>query len=255
MLSKARSSNSSSLLREMEDALVLIKNDEDREYFLNKILDTFTKKNNPDIFHTGEKDLKTELLAYFKQKAYVRTANIWARNIPMDREAINELLALLQQRLLENNIQGILELHLQDREINSPHIQFVGIKAELAERIIAQVLVDFKYEISLESALGKKDFIPYYEQNSKARVQELETMLEYKERKKKQEKIIDEKEIDELMQKFDLELKNLEKTLNKIKSNRQNFMKKIEVKFQDYRQDLAKKRRKLKIIRMKRKRR
>ncbi len=68
-------------------------------------------------------------------------------------KAIDELLALLQQRLLENDIQGILELHLQDREINSPHIQFVGIKAELAERIIAQTLVDFKYEISLESAL------------------------------------------------------------------------------------------------------
>ncbi|MCW1538492.1 hypothetical protein OLR75_10725, partial [Campylobacter jejuni] len=58
--------------------------------------------------------------------------------------------------LLNNNIQGIVELHLQDREINSPHIQFIGTEAEKAEYIIATILVNLKYETSIENAIGKK---------------------------------------------------------------------------------------------------
>lgn len=162
MLQPARSSDSKSFLRELEDALTLVKDDKARKYFLNQMSEVLKKRKDTSSIFTGEKDLKSELLSYLKQFGYVKTANVWARNVPMDRSAIDKFLVILQQRLLDNDIQGILELHLQDREINSPHIQFIGIRTNEAEVIIAQTLVEFKYEISMESALGKKDFIPYY---------------------------------------------------------------------------------------------
>ena len=49
------------------------------------------------------------------------------------------------------------EWKLQDKEINSPHIQFVGNNANKAELIIAKVLCALKYETSLESAISKKE--------------------------------------------------------------------------------------------------
>lgn len=94
------------------------------------------------ISKQAKKNVKSEILAYLRQKGYVQTANIWARALSMDKEDINELLKILQIRLLQEGVEGILEVHLQDREINSPHIQFVGMNAPKVEVIIAQTLVE-----------------------------------------------------------------------------------------------------------------
>ena len=204
MIQNARSAESKSFLREIEDALVLIKDEKAKQYFLTQMQEVFVKRNDPNTLFTGERNLKAEFLAYLKQKGYVRTANIWARNIIVEQEAIDELLSLLQQRLLERDIEGVLEIHLQDREINSPHIQFVGIKCEEAESIIAHTLVELKYETSVESALSKKHFTPYFESNPKARVQDLNTMIDYNQKQKERKEFEADEEIEELL----IELEN-----------------------------------------------
>ena len=95
MLQSARSAESKSFLREIEDALVLIKDEKAKEYFLKQMREVFTKRNDPNTLFTGERNLKAEFLAYLKQKGFVQTANIWARNIIVEQEAIDNLLRLL----------------------------------------------------------------------------------------------------------------------------------------------------------------
>ena len=212
MIQPARSSNSTSLLREAKDALVLIDDEETRKYFLNKIALVVGNRENPDITYTGAKATKEQLLAYLKQQGEIKTANVWCRNLAIDYEKIAELKQILGRRLLQNDIVGVLEIHLQDREINSPHIQFVGTKAEFAEQIIAQTLVELKYEISLESAMGKKDFRPRYLDDDSARIDDLETNLDINEYGKEIEKFKKEQSID------------LNEYLNSVKrSNRQTI--------------------------------
>lgn len=189
MLQPPRSSNSRSFLREAKDSLVLIENDKEREYFLRQINDLINKRESLAKF-TGAKALRKELLAFLKQRGEVRTANIWARDLLLERDAINELKKALSDKLLENNIQGILEIHLSDREINSPHIQFVGNNANEAERLIADELLKRGYESSLESALSKKEkepFIPYFEINPKATIEKLEEGIEATKKQKLQD--------------------------------------------------------------------
>lgn len=233
MLQSARSAESKSFLREIEDALVLIKDEKAKEYFLKQMREVFTKRNDPNTLFTGERNLKAEFLAYLKQKGFVRTANIWARNIIVEQEAIDNLLRLLQQRLLERDIEGVLEIHLQDREINSPHIQFVGIKCEEAESIIAHTLVELKYETSVESALSKKHFTPYFESNPKARVQDLNTIIDYNEKQKERKEFQADEEIEKLLMelensfqetatlfgKFTTSVKNLKQRVESFKEN------------------------------------
>lgn len=128
------------------------------------------------------------------------------------------LLKLLQIRLLEEGTEGILEIHLQDREINSPHIQFVGVNAPKAEMIIAQTLVELKYETSIESALSKKDFRPYYKINPKARYpkhNDLESEMKYRESIQIQKS---EEKIEKLINAFDKKLSQLKQTLEKTKN-------------------------------------
>lgn len=224
MLQSARSSNSKSFLREIEDAIVLVENQKDKSYFLDKMTEVFTKRKDPNTLFTGEKSLKAELLVYLKALGQLRTANVWARNIPMQRSAIDECLALLQERLKAEGIQGILELHLQDREINSPHFQFVGIKSEMAESIIAHTLVELGYEISVESALSKKDFVPYYEENSKARVQDLNTLLEYYEKKRLDKETRQEEEFEN---EFALIAKQTKELLEQFKAKRTRLSQRV----------------------------
>ena len=231
MLQSARSAESKSFLREIEDALVLIKDEKAKEYFLKQMREVFTKRNDPNTLFTGERNLKAEFLAYLKQKGFVQTANIWARNIIVEQEAIDNLLRLLQQRLLERDIEGILEIHLQDREINSPHIQFVGIKCEEAESIIAHTLVELKYETSIESALSKKHFTPYFESNPKARVQDLNTMIDYnqkqKEQKERREFEFDE-EIEELLMELENSFQETATSFNKLTTSVNNLTQRLE---------------------------
>lgn len=222
MLQRARSSKSKSFLREIVDALVLIENKKIKEYFLKKMQEVSLKREDTNTLFTGEKALKSEFLAYLKQLGYVRTANVWARGIPMDRKAIDELLFLLQQRLFKKSIQGVLELHLQDRNINSPHFQFVGIRCEEAESIIAYTLVELSYETSMQSALSKKNFVPYYEENPQERVQDLETSLEYY-RKKRQEKEQDFNKFDEIVEETKALLRQLDEILKETKTLLRQF--------------------------------
>ncbi len=203
MLSNARSAESRSFLRELDFSLILVENNKAREYFLKKLKEVNHKRNEQNIIKTGEKDTKSELLAYLHQKGYTQTANVWARALSMDRSDINSLLKILQQRLLEENCEGVLEIHLQDREINSPHIQYVGINALKAEMIIAETLVKLKYENNIESALSKKDFRPYFKINAKARFpkhSDLQDNIKYYETKKKAK--ITDAEIDKLINEF-----------------------------------------------------
>ncbi|WP_290880651.1 hypothetical protein [Helicobacter sp.] len=228
MIQNARSAESKSFLREIEDALVLIKDEKAKQYFLTQMQEVFVKRNDPNTLFTGERNLKAEFLAYLKQKGYVRTANIWARNIIVTQEAIDELLSLLQQRLLERDIEGVLEIHLQDREINSPHVQFVGIKCEEAESIIAHTLVELKYETSVESALSKKHFLKVFLVNPKARVQDLNTMIDYNQKQKEKREFEADEEIEELLMEFENSFKETATSLNKFTTSVKNITQKIE---------------------------
>lgn len=214
MLQHARSSNSKSFLRELENALVLIQDEKNKHYFLQKMQEVFLKRNDPTITLNG----------------YVQTANVWARNVPMDRKELEELLVILQTRLLQNNIQGILELHLQDREINSPHFQFVGLNSQMAESIIAHTLVELDYETSIESALSKKDFIPYFNQNSKARTQDLNTMLEYYEKRAKHSLELDEllKELERISKESRVLLEELKNKRRKLNQQTQSLQERLD---------------------------
>ena len=172
MIQKARSSDSNSLLRELEFMSLLIQDEKDRNYLLKKLNEIYKKRKEAmgaSGVRTGIKDFKELLLAYLNSKGEVETANIWARALPYDEKAIKDLILLIQNQLMKQNIEGVLEIHLQDREINSPHIQFVGNNAHKAEQIIATILVKLKYEIDMENALGKKHFTPYYEINAEAK--------------------------------------------------------------------------------------
>lgn len=210
MLQRARSQASRSFLRELEFALVAISDEKPREYFLSALQEIDSKRKSPQITKTGEKDIKSEILAYLNQKGYTQTANIWARALSIDRKDINNLLHILQSRLLAQGIEGICEVHLQDREINSPHIQFVGIRADEAESIIAHTLVELGYESSVENALSKKDFRPYFKINAKAphpKHNDIDKQIAYH-RSIRQKQISDD-EIDKLLEAFENRLESL----------------------------------------------
>ncbi|CAD7289516.1 hypothetical protein LMG7974_01593 [Campylobacter majalis] len=243
MLQKARSANSKSFLRELEFALIIISDDNVRSYFLQKLAEVFAKRKKPDQLFTGEKAIKKEILAYLNQKGEIRTANVWCRNIDINIKDIQELNAVLFNKLLTAKAEGILEIHLQDREINSPHVQFVGTNAHIAEQIIAQVLVDFGYESSIESAIGRKDeFIPYYEIDESARTAKLDDMIEYVEQKEK-------REFEAYSEKFDKESKKTQELLQKIKERTQSLKKSIQSSDELFKQDIANRRNKLRRIR------
>lgn len=249
MLQNARSNNSKSFLREAEYALALIENEKDREYFLKKIKKVFENRKNPNIHQTGEKELKTELLAYLKQFDEVKTANIWCRNLDIDKKKINDLLLELQIELSKYGIQGILEIHLQDREINSPHIQFVGNKAEIAEYLIAGILVKNGYENSISSAIGKKeDFKPHYNLDPRARTSKLEDSLKYYERiERSKEK---ENSIDILLEKLDEKIKENKTQIQKLKEKRLKMREKLD-SIDEYRLEIRNKMSFLRKIRLK----
>lgn len=241
MLQSARNKESRSFLRELEFGFLMIKNPSVREYFLSKLSQIDSNRKSLKT-KTGEKDIKSEILAYLKQKGYVQTANIWARALSMDRQNINELLKILQQKLLENNIEGVLEIHLQDREINSPHIQFVGINASKAEMLIAKTLIDLKYETNMESALSKK-IKPYYETNPKAQYpknDDLKNATKYFREKQKQN--ISDEAIEKLINEFNIELKNLKNKLEKkeIKIAKNAFLNKLQKMKNDNKKHISK---------------
>ena len=156
MIQRARNNISVSLFREAEYATIVLDNPEKEAYFEQLSIGVVRKRKNPDKLYTGVKALRTQFLAALKQLGDVQTVNIWARKLIVEPEAIESLRAQIQTTLRENRIYGVAEIHLQDYEINSTHIQFVGTQAEEAERLIADIIVRLGYEDSLAAAVGKK---------------------------------------------------------------------------------------------------
>lgn len=161
MLQAARSPNSTSFLREAQDALILFQDSAIKELFTKKIKEVIAKRQDPHRIYTGAKSTRTDILSYLEKKGEVLTANVWCRNIVLSQ--IQDLKERLYFELQQNNVEGIVEIHLQDREINSPHIQFVGNNAEKAEHIIANIVVNMGFEYNFESAISS-NAIPAYEE-------------------------------------------------------------------------------------------
>ena len=192
MIQKARGTNSRSLLREIEYCVLVLDDEEKEQYFHKLFKDIIEKRNDPKLTYTGAKAARQQLLVALSQLGDIATANIWARHIIVDLEHINELRSDLEKLLRAENIYGVLEVHLQDREILSPHIQFVGTKAEQAELIIAQYLVEKKYELSIEAAIGHSNIPKPYEYDNNARTEILSDRLKFEEELEEAERIKDE---------------------------------------------------------------
>ena len=156
MIQRARNNISVSLFREAEYATIVLDNPEKEAYFEQLSIGVVRKRKNPNKLYTGAKALRTQFLAALKQLGDVQTVNIWARKLIVEPEAIESLRTQIQTTLRENRIYGVAEIHLQDYEINSTHIQFVGTQAKEAERLIADIIVRLGYEDSLAAAVGKK---------------------------------------------------------------------------------------------------
>ncbi len=218
MIQAARSANSRSFLREAKSAILVLADDEAVSYF-NRRIDEVIKNREANAPFSGAKAVREELLAYLNRFGEVQTANIWARGLVVEVDAIEHLRCLVATELAKNDIYGVVEIHLQDREINSAHLQFVGVKAQMAERIIAQIVVDLKYELSLKSAMSK-EAVPYYEIDSSVRTMSLEEQLSF-DKKDKEVRAISDGEISfySRMQKKRDEFYNiLNSSLNEAKS-------------------------------------
>lgn len=164
MIQNARSSTSQSFLREAETLQLLINDERIEAFFKDKLKSVIEKRRDPEATLTGAKALRDDLLAYLEQKGDVKTANLWARKIKFLKA--DELLANVRNILSANGIEGVVELHLQDREINSPHIQFVGNNVEYAEELIANEILRMGFEDSFESCVSRKVAPAYYEDKS-----------------------------------------------------------------------------------------
>lgn len=161
MIQPARSSTSQSLLRELETAQLLINDVNVENFFKDRAKEVIEKRRNPEATLTGAKSLRDDLLAYLEQQGTVKTANVWCRKIKFLHA--DELLSNIKEILGQFGIQGVVELHLQDREINSPHIQFVGNDVALAEQIIAREVVRMNFEDSFESAVSRNSLPDFLE--------------------------------------------------------------------------------------------
>lgn len=174
MIERARSEKSSSFLRELETALFLINDEEILEKIILAKEEVLEKRANPFLRLTGEKDLKRFILLYLKSlDEEIKTVNIWCRTLKYDYKSIKELRQKIFLEFKSHDIQGVCELHLQDREIFSPHLQFVGTKAKLAEELLAKIVVAFSYELSLEEAKSLKEKKAYEVEKKEFKIKKL----------------------------------------------------------------------------------
>lgn len=231
MIQPARSVTSQSLLRELETAQFLINDVNVENFFKDRVKEVIEKRRNPEATLTGAKSLRDNLLAYLEQQGEVKTANVWCRKIKFLHA--DELLKNIKTALAQNGIQGVVELHLQDREINSPHIQFVGNNVNMAEELIANEILKMNFEDSFESAVSRMT-APAYLEDKGIRV------LSYDDRKRDIETVeIFQKEQNEREQQF-------REKINSLHKKRDDFlsilgMKKDEVmeKIKDIKQDYS----------------
>lgn len=172
MIQPARSAKSRSLLREARSAIFFFDDENIRTWFKKANQEMIDKRNNPNLVHTGATELRTNLLAYLRQQGEIHTSNVWCRKIVYSE--IRDFLNELENHLKQEGFNGVLELHLQDREINSPHIQYVGTDAYRAERMIADIIVKRGYEYSVMSAMNM-NYIPAYISDEKKHLRIKET--------------------------------------------------------------------------------
>ena len=171
MIQKARGEDSQSLLREIAYSCLVLPTGTQAErdldiYFLrqlSKVLKAQRAKQEGTLSSgckTGAKKVRIELLEHLRQIALaqgsnVGTANIYCRFFKFTEDNLIKFLLEVKDILRKNGCFGFAEIHPQDREILSPHIQYVGTNADKAEALIADWLVKNGFEISIESAIGK----------------------------------------------------------------------------------------------------
>ena len=171
MIQKARGEDSQSLLREIAYSCLVLPTGTQAErdsdiYFLrqlSKVLKAQRAKQEGTLSSgckTGAKKVRIELLEYLrqiasKQGSRVQTANIYCRFFKFTEDNLIKFMLEVKDILRKNGCFGFAEIHPQDREILSPHIQYVGTNADKAEALIADWLVKNGFEISIESAIGK----------------------------------------------------------------------------------------------------
>ncbi|MBR8466485.1 hypothetical protein KDE13_09075 [Campylobacter sp. faydin G-140] len=220
MIQSARSSNSRSLLREAKNAILLIEDEKVKVWFEKAISNVVAKREDPKLTFTGAKELKTNLLAYLSQHGEVKTANIWCRKIVYSE--IENFLENLEEYLQGLNLNGVVELHLQDREINSPHIQYVGTNAEHAQDLIAQFLVARNYEDSYESAVNN-NYTPAYitEEKGTLRVE------------KTDEEVDNQREIKERTERRNEIRESLKESLDEIRNFKSDFIDELKAEFRE----------------------
>jgi hypothetical protein len=177
VIQTARSSRSKSLLRELESAVFILHRDIEH-FFLNAANKVVRLRKDPNRVQTGAKALKDTLLSYLEQQGEIKTVNVWCRKIRISE--IKDILSYIKQSLIDVGIQGVVELHMQDREINSPHIQFVGTKPVIAEKIIAEIVVKFCFEDSYESAVNRSA-VPAFFTDEKIKVVKTDKVIEERE--------------------------------------------------------------------------
>lgn len=171
MIQKARGEDSQSLLREIAYSCLVLPTETQAErnsdiYFLrqlSKVLKAQRAKQEGTLSSgckTGAKKVRIELLEHLrqiasKQDSRVQTANIYCRFFKFTEDNLIKFMLEVKDILRKNGCFGFAEIHPQDRELLSPHIQYVGTKADVAEALIADWLVKNGFEISIESAIGK----------------------------------------------------------------------------------------------------
>ena len=171
MIQKARGEDSQSLLREIAYSCLVLPTGTQAErdldiYFLrqlSKVLKAQRAKQEGTLSSgckTGAKKVRIELLEHLrqiasKQDSRVQTANIYCRFFKFTEDNLIKFMLEVKDILRKNGCFGFAEIHPQDREILSPHIQYVGTNADKAEALIADWLVKNGFEISIESAIGK----------------------------------------------------------------------------------------------------
>ena len=171
MMQKARGEDSQSLLREIAYSCLVLPTGTQAErdldiYFLrqlSKVLKAQRAKQEGTLSSgckTGAKKVRIELLEHLrqiasKQDSRVQTANIYCRFFKFTEDNLIKFMLEVKDILRKNGCFGFAEIHPQDREILSPHIQYVGTNADKAEALIADWLVKNGFEISIESAIGK----------------------------------------------------------------------------------------------------
>ena len=171
MMQKARGEDSQSLLREIAYSCLVLPTGTQAErdsdiYFLrqlSKVLKAQRAKQEGTLSSgckTGAKKVRIELLEYLrqiasKQGSRVQTANIYCRFLKFTEDNLIKFMLEVKDILRKNGCFGFAEIHPQDRELLSPHIQYVGTNADKAEALIADWLVKNGFEISIESAIGK----------------------------------------------------------------------------------------------------